>query len=33
MHVAKPLEPADLVAAIASLISKDRGGSARAEAS
>src|SRR5467141_1152091 len=33
MHVAKPLEPADLVAAIASLISKDRGGSARVEAS
>jgi len=33
MHVAKPLEPADLVAAIASLISKDRGGSARADAS
>jgi len=33
MHVAKPLEPADLIAAIASLISKDRGGAARPEAS
>jgi PAS domain S-box-containing protein len=33
MHVAKPLEPADLVAAIASLISKDRDGSARADVS
>ena len=32
MHVAKPLEPADLVAAIASLISKDRGSSAGADA-
>jgi hypothetical protein len=25
MHVAKPLEPADLVAAISSLLNKDRG--------
>jgi len=25
MHVAKPLEPADLVAAITSLLGKDRG--------
>ena len=32
MHVAKPLEPADLVAAIANLVRKD-GGSATAEAS
>ena len=32
MHVAKPLEPADLVAAIANLVSRDAG-SATAEAS